>query len=380
MKKLILLLICLLPTCVFADIDFGSGGTYDWSSTYWGKVNINAQGVGGTTNPTDEDELAKLARVTPSSTESFTNLDGWTLNNTGAGTCTIDPAGQLLCDTNGVGANDASMVDADFGMSDATWSIQLRAKFDVLHTATETNQDYGHGIIYNDGTNANSIFWRSDGTNIDVYTNLAGTKTKFDSSIPVGAVWRSVSFGNSGSGVYCDIDGTMIMTNGTFDVSAASAGSLTYDTNGFHAPQADIWWHNDQLDLYAIDTSYVTTAGSLEGNVDSAVYDAGSGMAWTTVDWDATTANSTTVTVEVRTADTKGGLATAAYFSATDNVAWASADQKQFIQPRIYLEDASSGLYTPVLNTFIIKDAATSTGASGGFKGLGAAGMGGRHR
>jgi len=335
-----------------ATITFGLGQSYDWSSTYWSTL-TNVQGT-RMSSPTADDGWKILTGGTANKTTDWDNLTGFTTAGT---THEIDPTGQL----HSVETDDNAYThanDNDWSSVSDTNSILSLCKFDTLAETTSTGAAYGFRLQVQDGAEWVSVIPRSDGTNIDFYGWTSGGLAKqIDSSEVPDALWHVFGWRKDADGkVYVIYDGQELGSEWVAPALGDNPGRLyieAYKIAGDTSPEC----HYDWTKAYNSDTPWNTSDGILESDTTSAVFDAGAGRQWAQVDWTHDTSNSTTITYQVRTAATSGGLSSASY-EIISNSGDAIVTKGRFIQVKITMADASSGKYTPIAKTLSITDQA----------------------
>jgi len=317
-----------------ASIAFGKSKTYPWSSTYWAtKTNIRTDGVFSTALGAD-DGWGILADQTPMVSEDWGDLTGWTNSNS-----SINPAGQLS-----QGTSAAYVYDVDFarleGASYDTTACSWIVVFDTWGTSNGS-----HVFTFQGQTRRGVCSLSKNGTTLR-YRSGAAAWT--DTSWVCDSLWHVVTIQNNGSATTLLIDGVVIATNLYNFAYAGDLGLLEIDLNsGQH--------HIAQLDHISTNAQYQTTDGTLESDPNHAVFDAGSGRQWSSVAFTRDVSNGTVATIDVRCAATAGGLSAASYetIAASGN---SIVSKGRIIQIRATLQDASAGIYTPVLKDITVTD------------------------
>lgn len=327
---------------------FGYGKTYDWSSTYWSTL-TNVQDT-NITGPTTSDGWKVLGWDNIDVTKEWTNLTGWTTQYGTGGEVSISGGNTLhLYAANSSGTRYALAYNTTWNPSDSTYGIGTLVKVTSYSTQTITNTDSGFFLYNIDGARLHIHDIRSDGTNIDIYSNNGSTVTKTaDTSLTPDTsryhLWMQTS-GSSNNDDAFYWDGIFI-ASGKNDGGAHAANQVNYQCQNTATNGTEVYGKN--LVHVSATNPYYTDDGVMESDATDAVFDAGSGNVWKKLYWTDDTSNSTAITYEVRCASTSGGLAGASYETIS-----ASGDsivtQDRYIQIKVTFADASSGQYTPIL-------------------------------
>lgn len=335
-----------------ATYGIGKGQANGWDE-FSTQTNVNTQGIGGTTNPTDETGYATLNHQAANVTENWADLIGWSENNDGAGDCTSDGTNLRIYSPDTT--DSAFIYDVDWNAVGDPWSVYFRFKFPVTPwTSTVLNAAYGPLIYYDDGTDGCAINIRSDGTYFDIYVDAGGNNwTKYDTLIPVDTNWHTGKIALSGTGndLHIWFDDILVTKVGATSPIYGTDGRLTMGTPATVGAPYD-WLHYETYG-YGSNASYNTSQGILGG----AIKDFGAGKQASTLTWDDITDDSTSVVYKVRCAATEGGLAGESFetiASSGDSI----VSKGRWVEIRVELDDASAGLFAPLIKNLYVTDEA----------------------
>lgn len=349
-----------------ATIEFGFGKDYDWSSTYW-STRTNGQIVdtsdGGTAG------RLILAYTAADLTHLWDDTTGWVTANGGSGyTLEINPAGNLHANAPaGVGLSRCAYSRTDYPNNLGDFGVLARIKTTSLCDNTSTSTAYSGVGGRLGGTGPTVLYFhlrKNAGGNFVLFAGQSTSQTAYDTGVTFEGTryhdWVFL-FNTTDSNYDITYDGKVVIQD------IPIAGTLNGPRLYFGAAKA-ISDSGDGCEAYYTNTSawnstralYATSDLVYETDSSNAVFNAGTGNLWKTFSFDKTVLNSTAAKFSVRCAASVVGLSSATYEEIV-----ASGDtivtQGQYIQVKVEGQDASSGLFTPIVNSLGI-----TSGSSGG--------------
>lgn len=322
-------------------VSFGKG-YLPWSSTYFSEKSDLEDTV--ITSPSASDGILMLGSLSSTNHTGFTDIAAWQKANDPGCDSEINPADILHQFTDTVDGHAALLSNAFGNAGDTSWAVRFKFQFGSnLSTETALNTRRGHLFRYDDGTNIARLNFRSDGTNLDMYTSDSFTSwTKHDTSFPIDNNYHTavLRFNGVADTLSIDIDGLNITQAGRTDTGSNPARTEFFP---FSDGTAFEWWI-DYLSYFNAPNSY-TTSGQFTTAAANSNYDAGSGKNWINVYWDAITNNGTSFVVSVRTAATSSGLTSAGWSQVTNNGGIPAPGQ--WIQVQGIFNSANGGQFGP---------------------------------
>ena len=339
---------------------FGYGQTYDWSTTHW---LYNCHSVNSTTATSYDGWLICHDKVVTTG-EAWSSIGAnWTETNSAGCDSDIDPAGQLRQRaTNGAAADDWTDVYdvnwANAGVGNTTWTLAYFVALDTPSISTATSSA-GFRIKHDDGTRKWLINIRSDGNNFDVYvsdSDAGGAYAKRDTLIPIDTRFHSWVLRNNNvdDGLEILCDGKILFSDGARGGVSASAGHVEQRAWWKTGDPATVEHHIFSTYYWDTYTSFSTTSNVQISSTTASAWDAGAGNAWEKIEWTSDESNGTTITAQVRTADTSDDFPASivdGWTTVTNGEEFSDALKNRVLQVWFTFNTEGSGQYTPILKT-----------------------------